>query len=67
MMSNNYRLLTTAEAARMLQISPSALNKWRLTGGGPHYVKVGRSVRYSDGEIAAYIERQVRVSTSGGS
>lgn len=67
MMSSNYRLLTTADAARMLQISQSALNKWRLCGGGPHYVKIGRCVRYSEGEIAAYIERQVRVSTSGGS
>lgn len=33
--------LTTAEAAAYLGLRPQTLRKWRTTGRGPRYVKVG--------------------------
>ncbi len=41
------RLLTVSEAADFLQLSESWMNKARLIGCGPRFIKMGRSVRYS--------------------
>ena len=39
-------LLTSAETADLLGVSASFLAKARVSGTGPRYVKIGRSVRY---------------------
>ena len=41
-------LLTPKEMARLLKVSVSFLAKARMSGEGPPYMLVGRSVRYSD-------------------
>ena len=38
-------LLTTRQAAAFLKVSPKALERMRVEGAGPAFVKVGRSVR----------------------
>jgi predicted DNA-binding transcriptional regulator AlpA len=40
-------LLTVSGAAEFLQLSESWLNKARISGDGPRFIKMGRSVRYS--------------------
>jgi predicted DNA-binding transcriptional regulator AlpA len=45
--------LTTKETADRLRLSESALEKKRVDGTGPVFVKLGKSVRY---EIAALDE-----------
>jgi predicted DNA-binding transcriptional regulator AlpA len=57
-------LLTTQEVAKFLQVSVSALNKWRLFGTGPKFIKVERRVRYRLSDIAAYLAASTRTSTS---
>jgi excisionase family DNA binding protein len=57
-------LLTTPQVAALLNVSVSAVNKWRLYGRGPQYMKVGRVVRYRRADIAAYLESCTRDSTS---
>ena len=57
-------LLTPIQAAAILQVKPNTLAKWRVTGEGPAFIHVGRAVRYSAREIARFIERQTRRSTS---
>ena len=57
-------LLTPIEAAAILKVKPNTLAKWRVTGEGPAFIRVGRSVRYSSREIARFIDRQTRSSTS---
>jgi hypothetical protein len=42
------RLLTQSEAARVLGLSERTLERLRLQGGGPLYVKAGRAVRYRE-------------------
>jgi hypothetical protein len=56
--------LHPAEVARMLKVSLSWLAKARLTGTGPTYVKVGRSVRYTWAAVQAYLKTRTRASTS---
>lgn len=55
-------MLDEKEAAEMLGCSVALLRKWRLFGAGPAYVKLGRLVRYSATDIAAFIDRH-RVET----
>jgi hypothetical protein len=57
-------LFTVQEVAALLRCSVSSLNKWRLTGRGPSFVLVGARVRYCACDIAAYVKRQTRKSTS---
>jgi hypothetical protein len=58
------RLHTVKEAADFLRCSTFSLNKWRLTGGGPKFIYVGRRVRYRAAELAAFIASSTRLSTS---
>jgi len=59
-------LLNEHECAALLGCSHRALQKSRVTGTGVTvpFVKVGGLVRYELDEIAAYIARQRRTTTS---
>jgi predicted DNA-binding transcriptional regulator AlpA len=62
----NYRerLLTPNETADFLRVSDSWLAKARMRGDGPPFLKVGRSIRYSQGTLVEWLNSQLRVSTS---
>ena len=51
-------LLTVGEVAGLLRCSVSSLNKWRISGRGPRFIRVGSRVRYREGDIAAFVEAQ---------
>jgi hypothetical protein len=57
-------LFTVNEAAAILRCSRHSLNRWRLTGGGPRFVYVGRRVRYARAALADFIAASTRNSTS---
>jgi hypothetical protein len=57
-------LLTVGEVALLLRCSISSLNKWRVFGRGPDFVKVGSRVRYRLADIAAWVKDETRSSTS---
>jgi hypothetical protein len=50
--------------ARTTGIPESTLAKMRMRGGGPPYVKIGRSVRYSVSLGLAWMEAHTRRHTS---
>ena len=58
------RLLTTAEAAQELGVTKSYLEKLRVYGSGPVFVKLGRSVRYEQSALDSWISLGRRRSTS---
>jgi hypothetical protein len=62
--SNKSSFLSTKTAAVYIGFSSFALLKWRVTGKGPHYFKIGRSVRYSVDDLDAWLEVRRRLSTS---
>lgn len=57
-------LLTVEEAAAQLKLSKHTLNRWRVTGEGPPFVKYGpRLVRYEGDLLVAWARERRRVST----
>lgn len=61
-MSDGY--LTTDEAATIVRLKRKTLEKFRCTGGGPAFLKLGRRVLYRRGDLIAWAERDPRSSTS---
>ncbi len=57
-------LLTEVQAADFLNVSPRTLQTWRLRGGGPSFVKMGKSVRYRSVDLDAFICKKLANSTS---
>ena len=58
-------LLTVEDAAARLKISKHTLNRWRVTGEGPPFVKYGpRLVRYREVVLDAWALQRTRGSTS---
>jgi predicted DNA-binding transcriptional regulator AlpA len=58
------RLLTQRQAAEIVSLSERTLERLRVSGTGPHYVKLGRRVAYRQADIEAWIASLVVGSTS---
>lgn len=58
------KLLTNEQTAEFLGVKPNTLEIWRVKGQGPAYRKIGRSVRYAEADLLAYLEAGTRQSTS---
>jgi len=56
-------MLRTAEAAKYCGSSASTFEKFRLTGGGPVYSKIGRHVVYRVEHLNAWLAANQRRST----
>lgn len=54
---------TAAEAAEFLKVSEGQLRQLRRRGGGPPYIKVGRSVRYVPAQVGKWIQDTARTRT----
>ena len=63
-MTDVEHLLTTAEAAEILRLSQPHLEKMRVYGRGPRFVRLGRAIRYRRRDLLAWIEVSVVNSTS---
>lgn len=57
-------LLTNAEAAAFVRLSPRTLEKFRVLGGGPRYKKLGARVRYSVDDLRAWLDSRTFEMTS---
>lgn len=58
-------LLTVEDAAARLKISKHTLNRWRVTGEGPPFVKYGpRLVRYVESVLDEWAHERLHGSTS---
>lgn len=56
--------LDTLSAARHTGLSKSTLEKLRVFGGGPKYLKLGKAVRYRIEDLDAWLAARVISSTS---
>ena len=57
-------LWNTKITARFLGLSPRTLERMRVNGGGPMFVKLGTAVRYQASEVEAWVESNSAKSTS---
>jgi hypothetical protein len=62
--ANEACFLTVAEAARLLRVSKGFLDKRRLTGDGPIYLKIGKRVVYDRAELVNWATSNRRQHTS---
>lgn len=51
-------------AASFLGVSVRTLQAWRVRGGGPRYLKIGRSVRYQRRSLTSFQQECSVSSTS---
>jgi predicted site-specific integrase-resolvase len=52
--------LAQKDVARRWGISHRTLERWRMRGGGPAYLKLGERVVYRLKDVEAFEERQLR-------
>lgn len=61
-------LLNQKEVAAEWGVSEKALEKWRLTGEGPPYIKMGKGrcgrIRYRRRDVTKFVEEQFREHTT---
>ena len=53
-------LITTAEAATFLTLSPRTLENWRARQEGPPFVKMGTAVRYDTADLEKWLEESAK-------
>ena len=58
-------LVGEATAARLLDLAPKTLQRWRWSGRGPVHYKVGGSVKYRVQDLEEFILAGRRQPTSG--
>jgi excisionase family DNA binding protein len=56
--------LNNVEAAEYLGLKAATLNKWRVHGEGPPFIKVGRLIRYRKADLDAYLAGRLVRSTA---
>lgn len=49
-------LLTGAEVAEILNVSPRTIERWRRQGRGPRWIRVEGQVRYPESDLRAYLD-----------
>jgi len=49
------KYLKTKDAAELMGVHPSTLQKWRARGCGPAFVRLGGMVRYLQEDLDAYV------------
>ncbi|WMT70929.1 helix-turn-helix domain-containing protein [Bradyrhizobium sp. Ash2021] len=55
--------LDTKKAATYIPCAKSTLDKLRVTGGGPRFIKLGKRVLYDTLDLDRWLEAQKRAST----
>ena len=63
-MTHQNDLLDTEAAAAHVHLSPRTLERYRVTGEGPVYLKLGRRVLYRIGDLDRWLDEKRRRSTS---
>jgi len=57
-------VLNTIEAAAYTRLGKTTLERFRLTGEGPYFAKLGGAVRYRRRDLDAWLESRLATSTS---
>ena len=62
--ASKHPLRNNADAAAYLGLGASTLEKLRMTGKGPVYLKIGRRCLYAQSDLDAWLARHRRISTT---
>lgn len=53
----------TDEAAPIIRSNPRTMERWRVEGRGPDFIKLGHRVGYRASALKAFLDRQTRTHT----
>jgi excisionase family DNA binding protein len=53
-------MITTAEAATYLSLSPRTLENWRARQEGPPFVRMGAAVRYDTEALSEWVKESAQ-------
>ena len=59
------RFLTEEEAAEFISFSPRTLQAWRQRNIGPPFLRIQRSIRYSEAALTSWMRDQIRQPGGG--
>jgi len=59
-------ILNTKEAASYVRLGKPTLERFRISGDGPRYCKLGGAVRYRKTDLDTWLESRLVQSTSEG-
>lgn len=62
--NDDVKVVDQKTAAELLGVSTKTMEGWRWVHEGPHYIKMGRLVRYRLSDLKDFIDRQ-KVETRG--
>lgn len=57
-------IMNTEEAAQYVRLGKPTLERFRISGEGPLYAKLGGAVRYRRADLDAWLESRLTRSTS---
>jgi len=57
-------LFTQREAAVLLRLSERTLERWRVSGDGPPFARLGRRIGYREADLETWIASRIYRSTS---
>ncbi len=57
-------LLDTTDVANLYGVTPECIRRWRMTGAGPRFVRLGRAVRYRREAVEAFAKSREFASTT---
>jgi excisionase family DNA binding protein len=55
-------MLTTAEVARRMRVTPGTVRRWRLDDVGPRFIQVGNIYRYPLDQLEAWMRAKTEHS-----
>jgi predicted DNA-binding transcriptional regulator AlpA len=56
-------LWTEIQTAEFLTVPVKTLQAWRVRGGGPKFIKLGRSVRYRREDLERFLDERTMTHT----
>jgi hypothetical protein len=63
-LSSQDQVLSVKDAAAFLHLAPSSLNRWRVCGGGPEFIRVGRRILHRRTALDAFLAQHGFRNTS---
>jgi|GEM_PF-935766 len=60
----NQQAFTEAQVAERYELSQKTLQAWRMKGGGPAFIKMGKAIRYLAADLEAFEIANKCASTS---
>ncbi|MCC6131406.1 MAG: helix-turn-helix domain-containing protein [Acidobacteria bacterium] len=61
---NDLELWDDKQLAEKLSVAPQTPRVWRLRGGGPPFLRIGRRIRYRPEDVAQFIADQPRYQST---